>query len=134
MTKYAASSLATGRTCCRSFRRKRNETVSSNGDHRYRRWPQRGRSVGKALGQTDGRSHEESASGRADNKRRYSSVVGRLLDSAVPHPRNSSSTLLREIKAKGFGAAAIAKELGIGRASVYRVCTDEMAVRRCLVS
>jgi len=28
---------------------------------------------------------------------------------------------VRQMKAQGFGARAIAKELGIGRASVYRV-------------
>jgi Fe2+ or Zn2+ uptake regulation protein len=57
-------------------------------------------------------------------------IVGRLLDNShneiAPHPRNSFSTLMmirgvREIKAQRLGATVIAKELGIGRASVYRV-------------
>ena len=55
-------------------------------------------------------------------------IVGRLLDSShneiAPHPRNSLSMLImirvREMKAQGLGPTAIAKELGIGRASVYR--------------
>jgi hypothetical protein len=54
-------------------------------------------------------------------------IVGRLLDNShneiVPHPRNSFSTLMmirvREIKC--LRATVIAKALGIGRASVYRV-------------
>ncbi len=42
----------------------------------------------------------------------------------APRPRNSSSTMsvvrVREMKVQGLDATAIAKALGIGRASVYR--------------
>jgi DNA invertase Pin-like site-specific DNA recombinase len=36
-------------------------------------------------------------------------------------PASADSSRVREIKAHGLGATAIAKALGIGRASVYRV-------------
>jgi DNA invertase Pin-like site-specific DNA recombinase len=35
--------------------------------------------------------------------------------------------MVREMKAQGLGATAIAKALGIGRASVYRVLESEAA-------
>jgi DNA invertase Pin-like site-specific DNA recombinase len=36
-------------------------------------------------------------------------------------PASVDAVMVREMKAQGFGATAIAKALGIGRASVYRV-------------
>jgi len=56
-------------------------------------------------------------------------IVGRLADNSckeiATHPRNSSSRLMMdrvcETKAQGLEATAVAKVLGIGQASVYRV-------------
>jgi DNA invertase Pin-like site-specific DNA recombinase len=39
-------------------------------------------------------------------------------------PASIDAARIREMKAQGLGATAIAKALGIGRASVYRVLED----------
>jgi DNA invertase Pin-like site-specific DNA recombinase len=40
-------------------------------------------------------------------------------------PKSIEAQRVRELKAMGLGASAIAKQLGIGRASVYRVLTSQ---------
>jgi len=45
----------------------------------------------------------------------------------------ASAATVREMKAQGLGAKAIAKLLGIGRASVYRVCRIDRIHLNCIV-
>jgi DNA invertase Pin-like site-specific DNA recombinase len=53
------------------------------------------------------------------------SASRQLHKEGAPRPRNSSTTLMltrvREMKAQGLSATKIAKALGIGPASIYRV-------------
>jgi DNA invertase Pin-like site-specific DNA recombinase len=44
-------------------------------------------------------------------------------------PASIESARVREMKAQGLGATAIAKALGIGRASVYRVLERDQVPR-----
>jgi len=52
----------------------------------------------------------------------------RLHDASIKHintrPSSIDASSVRQLKFKGLGATAVAKELGIGRASVYRAQED----------